>query len=107
MQRGRIPIDLLPSQIDNLRCSQTVPIGYQNHGRISVAVAVVACHLDQLVNLSLGEVLAATKLAVWPVRAVFKSYVRFTLKSGHLQCTTSCPLWARSGLAYGALSILR
>lgn len=24
-------------------------------------------------------------------------YVRFTLKSGHLQGSTSCPLWARSG----------
>jgi hypothetical protein len=26
-----------------------------------------------------------------------ESHVRFTPKSGHVQCTSSCPLWAKSG----------
>jgi hypothetical protein len=29
---------------------------------------------------------------------VAKRHVRFTLESGHLQCTSPCPLWANSGL---------
>ena len=33
-------------------------------------------------------------------------YVRFTPKSGHWRCTSSCPLWANSGhwLAYSITS---
>src|SRR5262249_60600139 len=35
-----------------------------------------------------------------------KSHVRFTRESGHLQCSSRCPLWAKSGHrhAYSAAS---
>src|SRR5262249_40506857 len=66
MQRGRIPVDLLPPQVDNLRCSQTMPVRCQDHSRVPVTVSVVGCRVDQLFDLSWSEVLPAAKLAVWP-----------------------------------------
>src|SRR5262249_55690183 len=59
MQRGRIPVDLLPPQVDNLRCSQTMPVRCQDHSRVPVTVSVVRCRLDQLFDLSWSEVLPA------------------------------------------------
>src|SRR5262249_26639958 len=34
-----------------------------------------------------------------PIKSVIGAdhYVRFTPESGHLQCTSACPLWAKSG----------
>jgi hypothetical protein len=43
-----------------------MPVSHQDHGDVSVTVAIVLRGLDQLFNLSLGQVLSAAKLAVWP-----------------------------------------
>src|SRR5262245_60704070 len=34
-----------------------------------------------------------------------KRHVRFTVKSGHLRCTSACPLWANSGHYYAPFRI--
>ena len=39
-------------------------IGNQKHGRVSVAVTIVFCGIDQPFNLSFGQVFSAAKLAV-------------------------------------------
>ena len=43
-----------------------MPVSHQDHGGVPVTVAIVLRGLDQLFNLSLGQVLSAAKLAVWP-----------------------------------------
>src|SRR5450756_1657314 len=43
-----------------------MPVCHQNHGGVPMTVSVVLCGLDQLFNLSLGQVLSAAKLAVRP-----------------------------------------
>ena len=65
MKRGGVPIDLLPSQVADLGSTQPMPIGHEDHGGVSMAVAIVFCGLDQLLNLSFGKVLPATKLPAW------------------------------------------
>ena len=42
-----------------------MPIGNQYHRGVAVAVAIALSGFDQLLNLSLGQVLPAAKLAVW------------------------------------------
>jgi hypothetical protein len=58
MQRSGPEIYLGPFQIADLRGPQAVPIGDQNHRSISVTVVIVLCGLDQLLNLSLGQMVA-------------------------------------------------
>src|SRR5262249_54473016 len=36
-------------------------------------------------------------LSVFCLRTIAGRHVRFTPESGHLQCSTPCPLWAKSG----------
>src|SRR5450759_3423674 len=43
-----------------------MPVSHEEHGRIPVAVPIVLRGFDQLINLGLGQVLAAAELAVWP-----------------------------------------
>src|SRR5262249_418966 len=66
MQRGRVPIDLLPPQVDHLGRPQPMPVGYQEHRLVSMAVSVALRGLDQLFDLSWCEGLAAAKFTVWP-----------------------------------------
>ena len=50
-------LDLLPLQVADLRCPQTVAVGHKDHGRVAMAVAAMlpgAVH--QPVDLALGEV---------------------------------------------------
>jgi hypothetical protein len=58
MQRSGPEIYLGPFQIADLRGPLAVPIGDQNHRSISVTVVIVLCGLDQLLNLSLGQMVA-------------------------------------------------
>ena len=53
MQGGRFEIDLAPLQVAQLRRPQTVPVSDQDHRRVPVAV-----------DLTLGKVLASTKLGI-------------------------------------------
>jgi hypothetical protein len=73
MQRGRIEIDLLPSQVADLRRPQPVPVGHKDHAGVSVTVAIVLCRLDQLLNLSLSQVLPVCTENLNPHIMVMKS----------------------------------
>src|SRR4051812_5742955 len=49
--------DLLPLQVADLRCPQTVAIGHQDHRRIAMAAPTdLAGAVHQTLNLTLGEV---------------------------------------------------
>src|ERR1019366_10676387 len=64
MQRGRFPVDLLPPKVCDLRRSQPMPVGTQEHSGVPVTISVALCGLDQFFDLSFGEVLSAAELAV-------------------------------------------
>ena len=50
-------INLLPSQVADLRGPQAVPIGDQDHGRVAMPVAaMLACAAYQPLDLALGEI---------------------------------------------------
>src|SRR5215472_2844840 len=49
--------DLLPLQVADLRCPQTVAIGDKDHGRVAMPVAaVLARAVHQALDLTLGEI---------------------------------------------------
>jgi hypothetical protein len=50
--------DRRPLEVAQLRYAQAVPEADQDHGRIALAMAVALGHLDQALDLELGEVLA-------------------------------------------------
>src|ERR1039458_750156 len=64
MKRCRVPVNLLPSQVADLRSPQPMPVSHEDHGGVPVTVAIVPRGLDQLFDLALGQVLSAAKLAV-------------------------------------------
>jgi hypothetical protein len=66
MQVSGTKIDLFPAQVDNFGCPQAMPIGNEDHRRVSVTVSVAFRCLNELLNLGLGQVLAAAKFAVRP-----------------------------------------
>src|ERR1035437_10351769 len=68
MQRGRFPVDLLPPKVCDLRRSQPMPVGNQEHSGVPVTVSVALCGIDQLFNLSLSQMFSAAKLAVRPAQ---------------------------------------
>src|SRR5262249_42425305 len=69
MKRRRIEVDLLPPKVCDLRRSEAMPIGNENHRRIPVTVSIVLCSLDELLDLGLSQVLPAAKLSIWlPLR---------------------------------------
>src|SRR5215831_8544254 len=50
-------LDLLPLQVADLRGSQAVPIGDQDHGCVAMPVAaMLACAVHQPFDLALGEI---------------------------------------------------
>src|SRR5262249_28606360 len=50
-------LDLLPLQVADLRCPQAMAIGYQDHGRVAMAVpAMLAGVLHEPLDLALGEI---------------------------------------------------
>ncbi len=50
-------VDIIPAEFADLGSPQTVPIGYQDHGRVPMTVAIGLGRLDQLLDLGLGQVL--------------------------------------------------
>jgi hypothetical protein len=66
VKSGGSEIYLLPAQVNNFGGSQAMPIGNEDHRRVSVTVSVTLRGLDELLNLGFGQVFAAAKLTVWP-----------------------------------------
>ena len=57
MQASLRKLDLLPLQVADLRGSQAVPIGDQDHGRVAMPVtAILAGTVHQPLDLALGEI---------------------------------------------------
>ena len=42
-----------------------MPVSHEDHGGVPVTVTIVLCGLNQLLDLSLGQVLPAAKLPIW------------------------------------------
>jgi hypothetical protein len=51
---ARIEIDLRPLQVNKLYCPKAVPVTGQDHGRVTMSIAVMAGCLHQPINLALG-----------------------------------------------------
>ena len=66
-------------------------LNYRPRGLDTGMVAIPKCDQEEVGNVRFGS-----KADV----CVAKPYVRFTPKSGHVQCTGSCLLWANSGHDY-------
>ena len=62
-----VELDLVPVEIADLRGSQSVTVGDQNHGRVSMSVAaVLAGIVHELFDLAGGQVFAdCTVYSVW------------------------------------------
>src|SRR5215831_13546907 len=58
-------INLLPAQGAQFGCSQAMPEGQQDHGRISMPVPITARRLDEPLDLSLGEALSGSIMPIW------------------------------------------
>src|SRR5262249_10987127 len=58
-------VDLLPAQGAQLRRSQAMPEGQQDHGRIPMPVPITARRLDKPLDLSLSEVLSGSIMSIW------------------------------------------
>src|SRR5215475_14342268 len=57
MQAAFGQLDLLPLQVADLRCPQTVAIGDQDHGRVAMPIAaMLSGAVHQPLDLALGEV---------------------------------------------------
>jgi hypothetical protein len=59
-----IEIDLIAAQVDQLGHAQAVAVGDQDHDGVPMAPPVALGGLDQLRDLSLGQVLAAPQLRI-------------------------------------------
>src|SRR5450759_3773298 len=66
MKRCGVPVNLLPSQVADLRSPQSMPVSHKDHGAVPVTIAIVLRGLNELFDLALSQVLSAAKLAVWP-----------------------------------------
>jgi hypothetical protein len=57
MQAASTKLDLVPLQVTDFRCPQSVPVGDQDHGGIAVAVtAVFAGCRHKLLDLGRGQI---------------------------------------------------
>jgi hypothetical protein len=68
MQSALVELDLMPLEAADLRCSQAVAIGDQDHGGIAMTTAtVLASGVHELLNLALGEIAASNceTFSVW------------------------------------------
>ena len=57
VQVSGLEVHLLPTQIANLGCPQTVAEGQQDHERVAMTVAIVFCRLDQPLDFMLSQML--------------------------------------------------
>jgi hypothetical protein len=64
-------LDLLPLQVADLRCPQTVAIGDKDHGRVAMPIAaVLASAVHQSLDLALGEI-APSNCQIYDVWCAF------------------------------------
>ncbi len=65
MQEPLSEVYLLPLEMTQLRSSQAMTVGHQDHGGVTVAVtAPFPGDVDQVVDFAVGEVLALSSVAV-------------------------------------------
>jgi hypothetical protein len=64
VQRGRPDVDLIPSQVHQFGNPQAVPVGYQNHRGVPVAVAIPRRGVDEPLDLCLGQVFPRPQVAI-------------------------------------------
>jgi hypothetical protein len=64
MQGCAIKIDLRPFEVAKLGSSQPMSICHKKHRRIPMPVTIGLCGLNQLLNLTLRQVLTATIFAI-------------------------------------------
>jgi hypothetical protein len=53
VQRAGLKLDVGPLQAAQFRCSQAMPEGNQDHGRVTLAPAIAPCGLDELLDFTL------------------------------------------------------
>ena len=64
MQGCGSEVDLFPAQIADLRCSQSMPKRKQHHEAIAGALPIPALAIDQLLDLTSGEMLPGAQLSI-------------------------------------------
>src|SRR5262245_9510515 len=64
MQDSAIEIDLIPTKVYHLGCSEPMPEGNQDHGGIAVAIAVLPSRSHERLDLMLSQVFATAQIAV-------------------------------------------
>jgi hypothetical protein len=64
MQGRGSELDLIPPQVRKLSGTQAVAVGYQDHGRVSVAVTIVLGGFCQLINLSVRQIFARSEFSI-------------------------------------------
>lgn len=62
--RGVLEVDLVPTQVDQFRCSQAVPVGHKDHRRVAVAVPVALGCFRQAGDLRISQVFAGAELGI-------------------------------------------
>src|SRR5262249_23730779 len=62
---GMGEVDLLPAEGAQFGCSQAMPEGQEDHGRITMPVPITAGSLHQPLDLLLGEVLSRSIMPIW------------------------------------------
>src|SRR5262250_152144 len=88
-------INLLPAQGAQFGCSQAMPEGQQDHGRIPMPVPITARRLDKPLDLSLGEVLAGSIMPIWaattPNCSLYSAWRSFAGCGFHWRNSTKLP----------------
>ena len=65
MKHGIAPqLDLIPAQVNQFGGAQALPIGDQDHGRVTLTPAVALGCLQQALDLGLGQILASAQFSV-------------------------------------------
>jgi hypothetical protein len=64
MQAGMGKVDLVPTKIHQLTDPEPMTVGDQDHGGIAMPPAVRSGRLEQLLDLTLGQVFAGTDLGI-------------------------------------------
>jgi len=67
-------IDRIPTQGHKLAYPQAMPIGDQDHGGVTVAMAVAVGGDNQAVDLGVGQIFAGANLGIGPTRRGFVAY---------------------------------
>jgi hypothetical protein len=64
VQEGTPEVDLLPTKAYHLRSAQGMPKGEQDHESVAPAMPIPTRHLEQALDLVLGQVLAGAEASI-------------------------------------------